>query len=106
MKASMETMLSWARFWPAILHAILAAHCVFAYTVYLTFPYENGVEYRVTNNLSHIGVLAPDGHAIVDYWVPLECDASVVQAFKRPPHIVVEVPCSDDPVYYTNSIVV
>ena len=70
MKASMETMLSWARFWPAILHAILAAHCVFAYTVYLTFPYENGVEYRVTNNLSHIGVLAPDGHAIVDYWVP------------------------------------
>ena len=63
----------------------MAAHCVLAYTVYLTFPYENGVEYRVTNNLSHIGVLAPDGHAIVDYWVPLECDASVVQAFKRRP---------------------
>lgn len=86
-----------------MLYAVLAAHSMLAYTVYLTFPYENGVQYRVTNNLSHIGVLAPDGHALVDYWVPLECDASVVQAFKRPPYIVVEVPCSDDPVYYTTT---
>lgn len=79
----------------------ILANVSMAYTVYLTFPYEAGVAYRVTNNLSHIGVFAPDGHALVDYWVPLECDASVVKAFKRPPHLVVEVPCSDDPVYYT-----
>ena len=92
LKTMVNTMVR--SIWRLIFFNVIA-WTVSSYPMYIQFRYLPSVEYDITSNASFLHVRSAYDTPL-HFYLPPECDGSVIHARKVPPYVVLELSCDDE----------